>query len=102
MFVNIPNCVEKIGTSAFCGNRYVCVVTIPESVYAIGTGAFYGCEFLTDVKIPDSVRAIGMSPFEGCPLLEPKGIDCPGWIDKNKLLAGPENWDYGLFNSYSV
>ena len=64
--ITIPNSVTEIGNSAFCECRSLTSITIPNSVTSIGNSAFFRCSSLTSVNIPDSVTEIGNSAFGFC------------------------------------
>ena len=57
--------IEKIGETAFSGNKNLTTVSIPDTVTEIEYGAFGGCTNLSEIDIPDSVEAIGSYAFEG-------------------------------------
>ena len=62
----IPNSVEKIGRSAFCGSSHLVSVVIPDSVTIIGEHAFSNCSNLISVVIPDSVTWVESYAFTNC------------------------------------
>ena len=64
--IEIPNSVTSIGWSAFKNCSSLTSIEIPNSVTSIGMSAFYGCTGLTSVTIPNSVTSIGRSAFYGC------------------------------------
>ena len=68
--VSIPECVTKIGGSAFEGCDNLTSVNIPDSVTSIGRSAFKGCRKLTSAIIHSSVTSTGESAFENCTSLE--------------------------------
>lgn len=81
--VTIPDTVQKIGESAFCGCCCLSELIIPETVEEIGEEAFYDCVCLSDddgfvivrdvlyeyfgeseeVTVPDGIRTIGCYCF---------------------------------------
>ena len=66
--VTIPYSVAMIEDKAFC-NGGLSDVVIPESVVSLGESAFEGCSFV-EITIPDSVTYIGEYAFSGCIYLE--------------------------------
>lgn len=65
----IPECVVKIGDSAFFENKALTSVTIPEGVTAIEMRAFSQCEALKSAKLPQSLKSIGIDAFSHCKAL---------------------------------
>ena len=65
----VPWGVERIGTSAFDGNRKISRVIIPGSVEGVGHAAFRSCASLESVTLQQGVREIAGSAFAECPLL---------------------------------
>ena len=64
--VTIPDCVNVIGTEAFCGYSKLGSVNIPNGVTSIEKDAFYNCTSLSSMSIPNSVTLIGSGAFVGC------------------------------------
>ena len=62
----IPDGVERIEQSAFCGCTELTSVIIPESVTSIGSNAFVYCSGLTSASIPKSVNLIEGAAFFCC------------------------------------
>ncbi len=60
--------VEKIGKTAFRGNRYAKKVILPEGVIRIRDGAFRGSA-VEEVTCPATLLSIGDEAFAGCPNL---------------------------------
>ena len=102
--VEIGQCVNTIGTTAFYGCGSLTSVTIPDSVTSIGNYAFQGCTSLTSVTIGSGVTSIGYPPFLGCESLTSMIVNsnntvydsrnnCNGIINTstNTLIAGCKN-----------
>ena len=68
--VVIPDIFDRIGVSAFSGNKFLKSVIIPEGVTEIMSGAFSGCHELRDVKLPSTLTMIGAGAFQGCGMLK--------------------------------
>ena len=66
----MPNGLELISGSAFCGCGALINLSIPASVKKIGDSAFSGCSNLISVIIPDSVDFLGEFAFGHCIKLE--------------------------------
>ena len=62
--VSVPNCVKKIGVSAFRKCSHVTRVTLGDSVTEIGRFAFEGCTSLCEMDIPASVDCIRGALFK--------------------------------------
>ena len=73
----IPNCVKRIGNSAFSHKKFKHVV-LPEGIVNIEESAFDQCRDLEDVAIPDSVETIGRRAFHWCSKL--KNIKIPNKV----------------------
>lgn len=71
--VTIPSSVTSIGYSAFRGCKDLTSVTIGDSVTVISGYAFAYCRNLTSVTIPNSVTSIGLRAFESVPNIIYKG-----------------------------
>ena len=65
-YVEIPDNIKEIGSSAFAGCQDLKTIIIPDSVTSIGHSAFWGCNILENITIPDSVINIGDSTFRDC------------------------------------
>lgn len=61
----IPDCVERIGGSAFQACKSIKEIVIPDSVIALGDRAFKQCS-LSHIEISDKVIEIGDNPFANC------------------------------------
>ncbi len=68
--VIIPNTINFIAKSAFCGCANLTSVKIPDSVTSIGISTFAFCNSLTSVTIPDGVKSIGKRAFLLCDSLK--------------------------------
>ena len=91
--INLPDSIEKIGSSAFEGCTSLtniniptkvtalpgnmlsgCVslanIVIPENITSIGYQAFLGCTSITNIVVPNSVKTISSGAFSGCSNLE--------------------------------
>ena len=60
----VPEGIERIGESAFCGSNLT-AVTLPTSLTEIGESAFYESR-LTAVTLPSSLTEIGENAFAYC------------------------------------
>lgn len=72
----IPECVSKIGRSAFEGQKYLREIEMPDNVKMLGAGAFYKCKALQKVRFSNNIKEIPDDSvyqrggvFEGCGLL---------------------------------
>lgn len=75
----VPEGVEIIGDSAFCGSGIAGVV-LPQSLKRIENYAFFNCYEMEEIDIPDQVEWIGDYAFAACKLKEirlPSGLQ---WI----------------------
>lgn len=64
--ITIPECVTRIGTSAFSGCTKLQNIQLPKSVTSIGVSAFRDCVNLLKINIPTSVTSIDFFAFSGC------------------------------------
>ena len=67
--LNLPNSLERIGTSAFASCYNLKEVTFGSSLKEIGDFAFRGCA-LNSLVFPDALEKIGEEAFYGMPTLE--------------------------------
>lgn len=63
--IEIPESVQKIGSSAFFGCSALANIHLPEGIVCIEDGAF-SFSSLETISIPASVHTIGMDVFVGC------------------------------------
>lgn len=64
-YVELPNSVKEIGSSAFQNSDVENNVLKDTNVETIGSSAFYSCAF-TVLDIPNSVKEIGSNAFNNC------------------------------------
>lgn len=69
-YVELPDELRVIGSSAFRNCKSLEKITIPRFVNYIDTGAFYGCSSLSEIILPESIGTIGNDAFYGCDKLE--------------------------------
>lgn len=62
----IPEGLEKISDSCFCGCVNLNSVIIPNTVKEIGDLAFQNCNNLNSIELPNSVKKIGRQAFSNC------------------------------------
>lgn len=63
--VSIPNYVEYISGSAFCGCKKLVTVSLPDNITKIETTTFCNCESLENINI-EHILKIGDFAFQGC------------------------------------
>jgi hypothetical protein len=74
-YIDIPDCIQLIDESTFCGCTSLQFVKFSNKLNYIGFCAFSGCVSLQRVYIPFSVRAIDGSAFFACSSLEDFSVD---------------------------
>ena len=72
---NLPQSLQRIGSTAFVDNDKLVSITIPDNVSYIGVLAFSDCDRLKYVKLPKSCKELPTCLFQGCRALE--SIDFP-------------------------
>ena len=72
---NLPQSLQRIGSTAFVDNDKLVSITIPDNVSYIGVLAFSDCDRLKYVKLPKSCKVLPTCLFQGCRALE--SIDFP-------------------------
>ena len=60
------NTIYKIADNAFANNTTLTSVNLPGCLEEIGSDAFYGCSELQEIVIPGSVNTIGSNAFSSC------------------------------------
>ena len=68
--VELPECLEYIGTNAFSNCSSLTSIELPESLTYISTGVFSGCSSLTSIELPEGFEMIQTDVFSGCSNLE--------------------------------
>lgn len=66
--IEIPECVEHIGSFACEGKNNLKKVTMPYKVLTIGYAAFSGCTSLTEVQLSYALQEIWEEAFYDCPI----------------------------------
>ena len=64
--VQIPDCVQLIGSMAFAYCENLKSVNIPEGIKTIEQACFLGCNSLKNITIPDSLEEICNCGFAAC------------------------------------
>ena len=64
--LSIPEGVEDISSSAFCGYENLTSITFPHSLKTIGNCAFNWCSGLSCITIQGGLRYVYSSAFNGC------------------------------------
>ena len=62
----LPDCVNKIGHSAFKGSESLVNVKLPKNLENIGIGTFEDCIKLAEVTIPGRLEKLPENLFSGC------------------------------------
>ena len=65
----VPQTVVELGSDAFSGGSFDCVV-LPDNLKKIGETAFFGCSSLRTLKVPKTVESIGKMAVSFCRKLE--------------------------------
>lgn len=73
--VTLPDGIDSIGESTFCGCTSLRKVILPRTLNTIEALAFNGCAALKEIRIPNGVTGIGRYAFSECASLE--RIDLP-------------------------
>ena len=89
--VEIPEGIEKIGSSAFHNKTMIKNITIPNTVKEIGASFNY-CTSLTSITIPNSVEKINVTCFIFSDNLAQINID----NTKNSITGAPWGLPYGM------
>ncbi|ELP93364.1 hypothetical protein EIN_057690 [Entamoeba invadens IP1] len=80
--VVIPNGVNVIGSSTFCGCQLLSHVVFPNSLVCLKDFCFRECRALQEVVLPPTLKALGYQAFFKCPLLKevviPQTVLCLG------------------------
>lgn len=66
----VGDCITKIGSGAFNGQKFMTSVTISDTVEEIDYIAFGNCKSLTSITIPSSVTTYGTYIFKDCEELQ--------------------------------
>lgn len=66
----LPDSVERISDSAFCGCEQLSKVSFGKGLRKIGACAFDCCDSLEQIEIPEQVRSIQHRAFRGCKRLK--------------------------------
>lgn len=66
LWVQLPDCLEVIGNSAFSHNTKLVVIELSSSLKVIGEKAFYLCDSLRSIDLPSGLKAIGQEAFRFC------------------------------------
>ena len=88
--IEIPECVEHIGSFACAWKVNLKKVSMPYKVLTISFAAFSDCENLTDVQLSDSLLEIWEEAFYGCPisvLIFPPNVEFKS-IEKQGMFYG--------------
>lgn len=65
----IPDTVEEIRPSAFCGMAALKSIKIPKKVTALEEETFYACASLKTVSLPAGLKKLDPAAFQDCPAL---------------------------------
>jgi hypothetical protein len=83
----VPDCVTKLGRSAFAGRRNLRKIVIPRSVQVIDRSAFANCTGLEEVHMHDGLAEVGDWAFYNCRNL--RTVDVPPGVrlSRNAFLG---------------
>ena len=81
--IELPNTIERIGSSAFSNCRRLSTITLPPTIKSIGNSAFSKCYCLKDIILPNGLEKIADWTFEDCQNLKkisiPQTVKIIGW-----------------------
>ncbi len=77
----IPDTVEEIQPSSFCGMIALKSIKIPKKVKALKEETFYACAGLEEVSLPAGLEKLDPAAFQDCPSLKKMGLP-----KKNKIF----------------
>lgn len=68
--LEVPDNIEGIGASAFCGCKNLTKISLPKSLKYIDNNAFALCPQLRVINLPNTLEVIGQYAFQGCSSLK--------------------------------
>ena len=88
----IPDTVEEIQPSSFCGMIALKSIKIPKKVKALKEETFYACAGLEEVSLPAGLEKLDPAAFQDCPSLKKMGLPKKNKIFRMEGDCG-EDWE---------
>lgn len=85
--ITLPNTIEVIQPTTFCGMDGITEIAIPDKVTMIADTTFYGCENLDTIYLPKALKKVEAQAFVDCPKLKKIKIS-----SKNKTYKTKKNF----------
>lgn len=64
--ISLPDGLTSLSDNIFSGCKALASIDLPSTITSIAKGAFSGCTGLTSIELPDAVTTLELSTFHGC------------------------------------